>query len=179
VEKMINTEIKHASAGKEAYIHIKINNIADTDIANRLYRASEAGVKVRIICRGMFSLVPGVPGMSGNIEAVSIVDRYLEHSRFFIFCNGGNPRHFISSADWLPRNFDRRIEVTCPVLDLDLKKELREIFDIAWADNVKARVIRDSFDNSYRETGGPARTRLQDAMYDYLKKTGITEETHA
>jgi polyphosphate kinase len=179
VEKMINNEIKNASAGKEAYIHIKINNIADTDIANRLYRASEAGVKVRIICRGMFSLVPGVPGMSGNIEAVSIVDRYLEHSRFFIFCNGGNPRHFISSADWLPRNFDRRIEVTCPVLDLDLKKELREIFDIAWADNVKARVIRDSFDNSYRETGGPARTRLQDAMYDYLKKTGITEETHA
>ncbi len=179
VEKMINTEIKNASAGKEAYIHIKINNLADTDIANRLYRASEAGVKIRIVCRGMFSPVPGVAGMSGNIEAVSIVDRYLEHSRFFIFCNGGNPKYFISSADWLPRNFDRRIEVTCPVLDPDMKRELREIFDIAWADNVKARVISDKFDNSYRAPGSAARTRLQDAMYDYLKKSSAKGEPHA
>jgi polyphosphate kinase len=179
VEKMINTEIRNASKGKESYIHVKINNLADTDIANRLYRAGAAGVKVKIICRGMFSLVPGVKGQSENIEARSIVDRYLEHTRFFIFCNGGNPKYFISSADWLPRNFDRRIEVTCPILDEEIKRELREIFDIAWRDNVKARVISERFDNRYLAAGESEKIRLQDFMYDFLKLNYEGEAPHA
>ncbi len=178
-EKLITAEIKNAAAGREAYIHLKINNLADPDIAGRLYRAGEAGVKVRIICRGMFSMVPGVEGLSENIEAVSIVDRYLEHSRFFIFCNGGDPKYFISSADWLPRNFDRRIEVTCPVLDADLKRELGEIFDLAWSDDVKARQISELFDNSYHHPAGKGRRRLQVDMYEYLKKNAGTGGGHA
>ncbi|TAL34035.1 MAG: polyphosphate kinase 1 [Spirochaetes bacterium] len=179
VEKMIAAEMKNAAAGRDAYIHIKINNLADPDIANRLYRAGDAGVKVRIICRGMFSMVPGVEGLSENIEAVSIVDRYLEHSRFFIFCNGGDPKYFISSADWLPRNFDRRIEVTCPVLDADLKKQLRDIFDLAWSDNVKARVISGQFDNGYRAVEGSVKNRLQVEMFGYLKKLNEGGNRHA
>ncbi|RPI92036.1 MAG: polyphosphate kinase 1, partial [Spirochaetales bacterium] len=179
IEKLIAAEIKNAAAGREAYIHLKINNLADQDIAGRLYRAGEAGVKVRIICRGMFSMVPGVEGVSGNIEAVSIVDRYLEHSRFFIFCNGGDPKYFISSADWLPRNFDRRIEVACPVLDANLKKDLRDIFDLAWNDNVKSRQISELFDNSYRAVKGKEKRRLQVDMFDYLKKQAGTGGSHA
>jgi polyphosphate kinase len=179
LEKMIATEIKNAAAGREACIYVKINNLADPDIAGRLYRAGEAGVKVRIICRGMFSMVPGVKGLSENIEAVSIVDRYLEHSRFFIFCNGGDPKYFISSADWLPRNFDRRIEVTCPVLDADLKRELGDIFDLAWSDDVKARQISELFDNRYHHPAGKGRRRLQVDMYEYLKKNAGTGGGHA
>ncbi len=178
MEKLISSEIKNAAAGKEAYIHLKINNLADRDIAARLYRAGEAGVKVRIICRGMFSMVPGVEDLSENIEAVSIVDRFLEHSRFLIFCNGGDPKYFISSADWLPRNFDRRIEVTCPVLDADLKRELRDIFDLAWSDNVKARQISERFDNRYRYPAGEGRRRLQVDMYEYLKKNSGLGGSH-
>lgn len=179
MEKLIAAEIKNAAAGKEAYIHLKINNLADPDIAGRLYRAGESGVKVRIICRGMFAMVPGVEGLSENIEAVSIVDRFLEHSRFLIFCNGGDPKYFISSADWLPRNFDRRIEVTCPVLDPDLKRELRDIFDLAWSDDVKARQISERFDNRYRYPAGEGRRRLQVDMYEYLRKNSGLGGSHA
>ena len=120
-------------------------------MAKLLYKASNAGVKIRIIARSMFSLVAGIEKYSENIEAISIVDRFLEHSRFFIFCNGGEPKYFISSGDWLPRNFDRRVEVAAPIYDPQLCQQLRDCFDLQWKDNCKARVWDAQMKNQFRK----------------------------
>ena len=141
ISLLIENEIKNARAGKKAYIYIKLNNITDMDVINQLYGASQAGVNIRMIVRGMFSLVPGVKDLSENIRAISIVDRFLEHSRFMIFCNGGNEEVYISSADLMTRNIEHRIEVTCPVFDESIRKHLRKVFDIQWNDSVKARIL--------------------------------------
>ena len=169
ISKLIDTEIKNIKKGKEAYIHIKINNLTDPALINKLYQASEAGVKIKLIVRSMFSLIPGRPGMSSNIEAISIVDRYLEHSRILIFANSGEEKYFISSADLMPRNIDRRVEVTCPIFDRDIKLELRKFFDIQWQDNVRARILNEALDNKIRNntTGRPVRAQWE--IYDYLK----------
>jgi len=153
MRRLIRHEIQAAGQGKEAWIDIKINNLSDPETVNLLYDASRAGVRIRLICRSMFSLVPGRPGVSDNIEAISIVDRYLEHSRFFIFANSGKPLYYISSADWMPRNFDRRVEVACPIYDSDLQQELREYFEVQWQDNVKARVLDEDLHNRFRHRG--------------------------
>ena len=135
----------------------------------KLYEASEAGVKIKLMVRGMFSLVPGIPGMSSNIEATGTLDKYLEHTRIFVFCNAGDEKYFISSADWMPRNIDRRIEVTCPIYDDTIKEELRNFIDIHWRDNVKARNLNQKLDNKIRTTEEkPFRAQWQ--IYDYLKK---------
>ena len=120
--RLLNTEIKNAREGKEAWLKMKINHITDTDIVNKLYEASRAGVKIDIVIRGNCSIVPGIPGLSENIRAVGIIDRYLEHSRILIFCNGGNPKYYIGSADWMPRNLINRIEVMSPVFDEEIRK---------------------------------------------------------
>jgi len=166
---LIENEIKNAKAGKKAFILLKLNNITDNEIINYLYEASSAGVKVRIIIRGMVSLVPGVKKLSENIEAIGIVDRFLEHSRFFIFCNGGNEQVYISSADLMTRNLDHRIEVTCPVFDRNIKCEMRKIFEIQWDDNVKARIIDESQSNKFVKTGKEVRHSQID-VYNWLKK---------
>ena len=166
---LIENEIKNAKAGKKAFILLKLNNITDNEIINYLYEASSAGVKVRIIIRGMVSLVPGVKKLSENIEAIGIVDRFLEHSRFFIFCNGGNEQVYISSADLMTRNLDHRIEVTCPVFDKNIKCEMRKIFEIQWDDNVKARIIDESQSNKFVKTGKEVRHSQID-VYNWLKK---------
>jgi polyphosphate kinase len=166
---LIENEIKNAKAGKKAFILLKLNNITDNEIINYLYEASNAGVKVRIIIRGMVSLVPGVKKLSENIEAIGIVDRFLEHSRFFIFCNGGNEQVYISSADLMTRNLDHRIEVTCPVFDKNIKCEMRKIFEIQWDDNVKARIIDESQSNKFVKTGKEVRHSQID-VYNWLKK---------
>src|SRR5690606_5925587 len=114
---LIENEIKNAKAGKKAYIHLKLNNLTDTEIINYLYEAGAAGVNIKLIVRGMISIVPGLMEISESIEARGIVDRCLEHSRFMISCNDGNEECFITSADLMPRNIDRRIEVTCPIFD--------------------------------------------------------------
>lgn len=145
--RLINQEIKNAKAGKPAYIHLKINNLVDVDLIQKLYDASSAGVSIRMVVRGICALVPGIKGVSDRIEVVSIVDRYLEHARCYVFCNGGEPLHFISSADWMVRNIDRRIEVTCPVYDPDLKQEIDEVLNLQFNDNVKARLLQP--DGSY------------------------------
>jgi polyphosphate kinase len=147
--KHIDEEIKNATAGKPAYIILKINNMVDKDIINKLYQASSSGVKIKLIIRGTCSLLPGIPGLSENIEAISIVDKYLEHSRIFIFCNKGKELYYISSADWMPRNLDRRIEVAAPIYDKALQKEIRDIIDIQLKDNVKARILNSLQDNPY------------------------------
>jgi polyphosphate kinase len=166
---MIENEIKNAKAGKEAHIYIKINNLTDEDIISKLYMAGNAGVQVRLIVRGMLSLVPGVKGVSGNIRAIGIVDRFLEHSRFMIFGNGGDELVYITSADIMPRNLDRRIEVTCPVWDPALKKEITDVFDIQWNDNVKARLFDEMQTNRLVRSGSsPVRSQIE--IHTYIAK---------
>jgi len=148
--KMIDREMINALEGKEAYIKLKMNSLSDFEMIDKLYDASNAGVKIQLEVRGICSLIPGVPGMSENIEALSIVDNYLEHSRIYIFGNAGNPEVYISSADFMTRNLDARVEVTCPIYDENIKKELIDIFDIGWKGNVKARYQSENLDNKYK-----------------------------
>lgn len=175
LKQLIDEEIKNAKAGKEAYIKLKMNNITSYKMIDKLYEASRAGVKIQMIVRGICCLVPGIEGMSENIEVISIVDKFLEHPRLFIFGNNGNPKVYISSADWMTRNISFRVEVGCPIYDETIKQELIDTFEISWADNVKARVIDQAQDNHYRPHTLPAQ-RSQVALYEYyLQKNKLTE----
>ncbi len=166
----IDNEIKNAKAGKEAYIILKINNLVDKNIIEKLYQANNAGVKITLNIRGICSLVPGVPGMSENITAIGIIDRYLEHSRIMIFCNGGDELYYISSADWMTRNLDRRIEVACPIYDKNIQKEIKDMIEIQQKDNVKARVIDKEQNNDYVPCEKDnQQVRSQYALYEYYK----------
>jgi len=136
--RLIDTEIKHAHAGRPCGIYVKLNSLIEENMIRALYRASNAGVPIRLLVRGMCSLIPGAPGVSENIEVRSIVGRFLEHSRIYRFENGGVPRLFLSSADWMPRNLLRRVELCFPVISSKLKEHLEEILDWLWKDNVKA-----------------------------------------
>lgn len=148
--KLIEREISHALEGKKAYMKLKMNSLTDFDVIDRLYEASNAGVKIQLEVRGISSLIPGVPGMSENIQAISIVDNYLEHSRIYIFGNAGDPEVYISSADFMTRNLDGRVEVSCPIYDPEIKQELINIFDLGWKGNVKVRHHSEKFDNKYK-----------------------------
>lgn len=170
IVRMINQEIRNAQAGKNAFIHLKLNNIIDPDLMEKLYQASKAGVQIKLNVRGICGIRPGLKNLSENIEAISILGRYLEHTRIMIFCNNDDPKYFIGSADWMERNLDRRIEVTCPIYDADIQKELRNIFDLQWSDNVKARVIDSNSKNEYRKTGKKQRTRAQQEFYKYYSE---------
>lgn len=139
--RLLDTEIKNAQAGKEAWVKIKINHITEPEVVNKLYHASCAGVKIDIPIRGNCSLVPGIPGLSENIRCVGIIDRYLEHSRILIFCNGGNPRYYLGSADWMPRNLLNRIEVMTPVYDEALRADLLRTVEYGLKDTTNARVV--------------------------------------
>jgi polyphosphate kinase len=167
--RFIKNEIKYAEEGKEAYIRLKLNNLVDAEIIDWLYRASQAGVKIHLNVRGMFSLVPGVPGMSENIEAIRIVDRYLEHTRIFVFANGGDEKIYISSADIMSRNLDWRVEVTCPIYDKDIQEELRTFLDYQWKDNVKARSHSDGTIHNFLDHSSK-KNRAQVNIYNYLKR---------
>jgi polyphosphate kinase len=127
-----------------------MNSISDFSMIEKLYDASNAGVKIKLQVRGVCSLIPGVKGMSENIEAVSIVDYFLEHSRSFIFCNNNDPEVYISSADFMSRNLDGRVEVTCPIYDESIKKQIIDTFNLSWKGNVKARYHSEKFENKYR-----------------------------
>ena len=168
--KLINAEIRHAKAGKDAWIYIKLNNLVDKKITQKLYTASKAGVKISIVCRGICVLVPGIPGLSENISVISIIDKYLEHSRIFVFANDGQPKYFLSSADWMIRNFDHRFEAACPIYDEKLKHEVNDILQIQMSDNVKARLVNGKQNNSYRKTNSKSVIRSQIKIYEYLKK---------
>ena len=165
---MIENEIKNATEGKKAYIYLKLNNLTDKEIIDQLYEASCAGVKIKMIVRGMLSLVPGIPKQSENIKAIGIVDRYLEHSRYLIFCNEGDEEIYISSADLMPRNLDHRIEVTCPVFDKNIRTEIRKIFDIQWKDNVKARIFDETQSNQFVKHG-EIKIQSQNEVYNFIK----------
>lgn len=164
--KLIDKEIENVKQGKPGYIRLKLNSISSYNMVDKLYEASNAGVKIQMIVRGICCLIPGVEGMSENIEAISIVDKFLEHPRVYIFGNNGDPKVYISSADWMTRNIDNRVEVSCPIYDEDIKREIIDTFNISWNDNVKARVISDSQDNKYR-INDKEKVRSQFATYQY------------
>jgi polyphosphate kinase len=165
MNSLIDNEIRNAREGKEAYVLIKLNSLVDTDMVKKLYQANIAGVKIKAIIRGICSLIPGVPGMSENIEVISIVDKFLEHSRLFIFCNGGNELYYLSSADWMPRNLDHRIEVACPIYSKDNQREIKKIFEIQFRDNVKSRIINQQQDNPYKVTNSHRKLQSQVELY--------------
>ncbi len=176
--KLIDREITHALAGRKTYIKLKMNSLSDFEMIDKLYQASKAGVKIQLEVRGICSLIPGVAGLSENIEAISIVDNYLEHSRVYIFGNAGIPEVYISSADFMRRNLDARVEVTCPIYDQDIKNELIDHFDLGWKGNVKARYHSENLDNKYKERNGEPLFRAQIETYKYYqnKLEVITEE---
>jgi polyphosphate kinase len=168
--KLIDNEINHAKAGRKSGLTLKINNLVDKGLISKLYGASTAGVKIRMIIRGMCSLVPGVKGVSDNIEIISIIDRFLEHPRVIIAENDGDDKVYISSADWMTRNIDHRIEVATPVRDERLKARIRDIMEIHFTDTVKARRIDKEQSNSYVPRGNRKKIRSQLAIYDYIKQ---------
>jgi polyphosphate kinase len=169
IYKLIDTEIKNAKAGRPAYMILKMNSLADEQVIAKLYQANNAGVKIKMIVRGMCCLVPGIKGYSENIEVISIVDKYLEHARVHIYCNGGNELIYLTSADLMTRNIDNRVEVGFPIYDEELKKEIRDIINIQLEDNTKAREINSNNNNKYHKTKSDIPCRAQIDIYNYLK----------
>ncbi|MCP4054087.1 MULTISPECIES: polyphosphate kinase 1 [Mesoflavibacter] len=167
--RLIDNEIENVKQDKPAFIKLKMNSISSYKMIDKLYEASKAGVKIQMIVRGICCLVPGVKGVSENIEVISIVDKFLEHTRLYIFCNNNDTKVYISSADWMTRNIDNRVEVSCPIYQDDIKQELLDIFDICWNDNAKARLLDKTQKNNYRKNDKP-KLRSQFATYDYLKE---------
>lgn len=166
--ELVQTEIDNAQKGVKASIDLKLNNITDPDLIALLYNAAEAGVHVRLNVRGMYSVLPQTLEHQKNIEGIGIIDRYLEHSRIFVFHHGGDEKVFLSSGDWMTRNLDRRVEVTFPVYDEDLQRELKTFLDIQWRDNTKARTLDAELTNRYRPRVGPI-LRAQSAFHEYLR----------
>ena len=169
VFKLINNEIENVKQGRIGLIRLKMNSISSYPMIDKLYEASRAGVKIQMIVRGICCLIPGIKGMSENIEVISVVDKFLEHSRVYIFGNNGDSKLYISSADWMTRNIENRVEVSCPIYDQDIKKEIIDTFNISWNDNVKARILNDSQENQYRKND-KQKIRSQFAIYDYYLK---------
>jgi polyphosphate kinase len=166
---LIDKEIENAKDGKEAYLLAKINNLVDFDVIEKLYEANKAGVTIKIIIRGICSLIPGIPGLSEKIEVVSIIDRFLEHSRIFIFANGGNEICYISSADWMTRNLDRRVEVAAPIFDPKIKEDLKNVILYGLKDNQKSRIIEENLNNTYKTAKDKKPFRSQLELYKYYK----------
>ena len=168
---MIQTEIKNKRLGKEAYIKVKINHITDEDVMKKLYEASAAGVDVDLLVRGNCSLVTGISGKSDKIRIHGIIDRYLEHSRILIFCNGGDERYFIGSADWMPRNLNSRIEVMTPVYHVAIRRELKRIVEWGMKDNQKGRIVDGTGENRfYTGDENAVPFRSQEELYRYYEK---------
>jgi polyphosphate kinase len=165
-KKLIKKEVQNAKLGKPAWIKIKLNNITSYSMIKALYEASRNGVRIQMIVRGICCLIPRQVGMSENIEVISVIDKFLEHTRFMIFCNNQDNEVFISSADWMTRNLDNRVEVTCPIYQPELKKELFDIFNIYWNDNIKSRYVNLEKINRYNRNDKP-NSRSQEELYKY------------
>ncbi len=167
--QLIHREIRIAKSGKPAYLIFKVNSLADEGIVEKLYEASNAGVKIKMIVRGICCLIPGVKGYSENITVISIVDKFLEHARVFIYGNEGNEEMYLSSADLMTRNFEHRVEVGFPVLDKEVRREIRDIIDFQLQDNVKSRDITKLNNNKYHKNRSAIKVRAQVQTYNYLK----------
>ena len=167
---LIDNEIAFARKNRKARIILKLNNLVDEGMINKLYEASQQGVNIQLIIRGICSLIPGIEGVSENIRAISIVDKYLEHSRILYFYNGGEPIYHISSADWMTRNLNRRVETSIPVFSEEIRSELMQMLKIQLKDNVKARIIDQEQNNYYQRSGTTRKVRAQIAYYNYLKR---------
>ena len=169
--RLLDNEIHNAKAGKEAWVKIKINHITDPDMVAKLYEASQAGVKIGIVIRGNCSLRPGIPHLSDNIKAIGIIDRYLEHARILIFCNGGDNRFYLGSADWMPRNLLNRVEVMTPVYDKDLQSDLMRTVDFGLRDTTNGRIV-DGKGGNHLQEGAPFRS--QEELYKAYQNTPST-----
>ncbi|WP_311438791.1 RNA degradosome polyphosphate kinase [Hallella colorans] len=165
--RMLDNEIKNAKEGNEAWLKMKINHITDRDVVAKLYEASKAGVKIDIVIRGNCSLITGVPGISDNIKAVGIIDRYLEHSRILIFCNGGRNKYYIGSADWMPRNLLSRIEVMAPVYDETIKADLMRTIELGLNDTANGRIVDGHGENKFQQG---AYRRSQEELYNLYEQ---------
>ncbi len=172
---LIQKEIENSKEGKPAYMIMKLNNLVDRDMILKLYEASRAGVKIKMLVRGTCSLVPRVKGFSENIEVISIVGRFLEHARVFIFCNGGDEKYFISSADWMSRNLDHRSEVAVPIYDTESQLEMKHILNLQLRDNRKARILGGKEENSYKPTTAKNPVNAQEEIRRYLEKKALSE----
>jgi polyphosphate kinase len=168
--RLIHTEIANVQSGKYGEIILKMNSLQDEGMIEEIYKASQAGVKVKLIIRGICSLVPKIKGYSDNVEAISIVDRYLEHSRIFVFHNEGQPKIYLSSADWMFRNLHRRIETVFPIYDEKIKQTILTLLKMQLNDNVKARIIDDKNSNIYVRDDGDLAVRSQVEAYYYIKR---------
>lgn len=168
IRNLINTEIQNAKKGKPAYIQCKLNHVTDKEMISKLYEASAAGVKIELLVRGSCSIITGVKGISSNITIKGIIDRYLEHSRIFIFCNGGKEKYYLGSADWIYRNFDARVEVLVPVYDEKIQRELKLIVEYGLKDNQKARIVDGKGLNQIASGGAPFRS--QEELYKYYNQ---------
>jgi len=168
IKSLINNEILNAKKGNPASIQCKLNHITDIDIIKKLYEASAAGVKIELLVRGSCSIITGIKGISSNITVKGIIDRYLEHSRIFIFCNGGKEKYYLGSADWISRNFDARVEVLTPVLDEKIQRELKLIVEYGLKDNLKARIVDGMGDNQIMPCEVPFRS--QEELYNYYSQ---------
>ena len=166
--ELIDNEIKNRSLGKKSRIRLKLNSITNYKIISKLYEASNAGVKIQMIVRGVCCLIPGVKDMSENIKVIGVVDKYLEHPRIYIFENAGKPKVYISSADWMTRNFENRIEVSCPIYDIELQNQILDTFNISWKDDVKSRLINQSEEKVVIKKN-IVNTRSQFETYKYFK----------
>ena len=176
--QLIAHETGQAKKGKQAWIFLKLNSLTDPEMIRELYAAGKAGVKIRLIIRSICSLIPGKDGLSENIQAISIIDRYLEHARIYSFCNGGKEKYFISSADWMQRNLDFRSEVAVPIYDLEIQQQLKDLLEIQWSDNVKARVIDEQQLNTYNHRTGK-KVRSQEATYHYFRNLTTVDKAIA
>ncbi len=177
--KMIARETKQARDKKPAAITLKMNSISDEDLIEKLYEAARAGVRIQLIVRGIFCLFSENSKFIIPIKAISIIDEYLEHARIFIFHNGGKEKTYISSADWMVRNLDHRVEVTCPILDESIQQELKEILDIQLSDNVKARWLDNELLNKYKRDNLEHKVRSQIEIYNYLYQKAMPPEERA
>jgi polyphosphate kinase len=174
--RMINAEIRSAKNKKKASITLKVNSLSDEELIFKLYEAARAGVELRLIVRGIFCMLPENKKFRKPVTAISILDEYLEHARVFIFHNHGKEKVYISSADWMVRNMDHRVEATCPVTDTVIRKELKEILDIQLADNVKARWLDNGLQNRYKKDQSK-KVRSQIEIYQYLNQKNIKPAT--
>jgi len=171
--QLINKEIKTARQKKPAAITLKLNSLSDELLIDKLYEAAKAGVEINMVVRGIFCLPTEHKKFKIPIQAISIVDEYLEHSRIMIFHNGGKEKTFISSADWMVRNIDHRIEVACPIFEKNIQQEIKDILQIQLKDNIKARILDNDLSNQYVNPRNTKKIRSQVETYNYLFRKSI------